>query len=331
MQRSARRRPGRSLLARAMLSLSLVGAIALGLASDAAAIDPPIHPRKAAKHGPLSKGKAAVGRTALPKGGVAPSQGAGPRDGARLHDRTAPGTALSKSGRPGADRHQPAALAKRSATVPGVGQRGALSKSLTPAQRRLRIEHRRSIVIARSRLPFRPFPGERGFTGVPPAGESRFVSNELVFQVGANVSQQAVDAAARRLGLSTVSSDSFGLTGRTLINFRIADGKRLPEVVRALEAENIGVAQPNYVFTLQRETRSAARPASADANQYVLSKLRLAEAHRVATGSNVVVAVINSEIDVKHPDLEGAVVERFDAVGRRGSRIRTGPEWQARS
>ena len=226
MQQSARRRPGRSFLVRAMLSLSLVGAIGLGLASDAAAIDPPTHPRKAAKHGPLSKGKAAVGRTALPKGGAAPSQGAGPRDGAaRLHDRAAPGTGLSKSSRPGADRHQPAALAKRSATVPGVGQRGALSKSLTPAQRRLRIDHRRSILIARSRLPHRPFPGERGFTGVPPAGETRFVSNEMVFQVGANVSQQAIDNAARRLGLTTVGSQSFGLTGGTLFHFRVAQGR----------------------------------------------------------------------------------------------------------
>jgi hypothetical protein len=318
MQRSARRRPGRSFLVRAMLSLSLVGAIGLGLASDAAAIDPPAHPRKAAKHGPLSKGKAAVGRTALPKGGAAPSQGAGPRDGAaRLHDRAAPGTGLSKSNRPGADRHQPAALAKRSATVPGVGQRGALSKSLTPAQRRLRIDHRRSILIARSRLPHRPFPGERGFTGVPPAGETRFVSNEMVFQVGANVSQQAIDNAARRLGLTTVGSQSFGLTGGTLFHFRVAQGRPVADVVRALEAENIGVAQPNYVFRLQQDTSLAARTRAGDPTQYVVDKLRLGDVHRVATGRNVLVAVIDSEIDLEHPDLEGAIVERFDAVGRR--------------
>jgi len=37
----------------------------------------------------------------------------------------------------------------------------------------------------------------------------------------------------------------------------------------------------------------------------------------VATGDNVLVAVIDSEIDSQHPDLAGAVVERFDAVGRR--------------
>jgi subtilisin family serine protease len=47
-----------------------------------------------------------------------------------------------------------------------------------------------------------------------------------------------------------------------------------------------------------------------------VNKLKLGEVHRVATGSNVLVAVIDSEIDTRHPDLAGAVVERFDAVGR---------------
>ncbi len=317
MQRSTRRRSGWNFPARAMLLLGLVGAIGLALSSDAAAIDPPIPSRKAAKHGPLSKGKAAIRRTALPKG-AAPNPGAAPHDGAaRLHNGTAPstGTALSKSNRPGG--HQPAALANRSATVPGAGQRGALPRSLTPAQQRLRIDHRRSILIARSRLPHRPLPGERGFTGVPPAGETRFVSNEMVFQVGANVSQQAVDNAARRLGLTTVGSQSFGLTGGTLLHFRVAQGRPVADVVRALEAENIGVAQPNYVFRLQQDTSLAARTRAGDPTQYVVDKLRLGDVHRVATGRNVLVAVIDSEIDLKHPDLDGAIVERFDAVGRR--------------
>ena len=35
----------------------------------------------------------------------------------------------------------------------------------------------------------------------------------------------------------------------------------------------------------------------------------------MATGSNVLVAVIDSAIDIKHPDLAGAVVEKFDAAG----------------
>jgi hypothetical protein len=35
----------------------------------------------------------------------------------------------------------------------------------------LRTDHRMAIVAAQRRLPPRPFPGERGFTGVPPVGD----------------------------------------------------------------------------------------------------------------------------------------------------------------
>src|SRR6266566_684092 len=51
------------------------------------------------------------------------------------------------------------------------------------AYERRRIEHRATLLAARSRLPQHPLPGERGFTGVPPVGEKRFVSSEMVFHV----------------------------------------------------------------------------------------------------------------------------------------------------
>src|SRR5262249_31785259 len=85
-----------------------------------------------------------------------------------------------------------------------------------------------------------------------------------------------------------------------------------------LEAENLGVASPNYVYYVQQEPDLAARTVSGDPAQYVVNKLQLGETHRLATGSNVLVAVIDSPIDVRHPDLAGAIVEQFDAVGRHG-------------
>ena len=35
----------------------------------------------------------------------------------------------------------------------------------------------------------------------------------------------------------------------------------------------------------------------------------------MATGKNILIAVIDSEIDAKHPDLAGAIVKSFDALG----------------
>jgi hypothetical protein len=161
----------------------------------------------------------------------------------------------------------------------------------------------------------RPMIGERGFTGVPPAGETRFLTNEMVFHVPANVSPQAVDTVARRLGLSTVASQSFNLSGGRLFHFRITDGRPVGDVIRALESENIGVAQPNYVFRLQQDATLAARSTQSDPSQYVVDKLRLVDVHRIAIGSDVPVAVIDSEIDGRHPELVGAVVDELDAIG----------------
>src|SRR6516164_7337074 len=105
--------------------------------------------------------------------------------------------------------------------------------------------------IARNGLPRRPLPGEAGFTGVPPRGERRFISNEMVFHSGANVSPQAVEAAARRLGLTPLGAQSLTLTGGRLFRFRLGEGRQVADAVRALEAEKLGTAQPNYVYSLQ--------------------------------------------------------------------------------
>jgi hypothetical protein len=161
----------------------------------------------------------------------------------------------------------------------------------------------------------RPMIGERGFTGVPQVGETRFLTSEMVFHVPPNVSAQTVDAMARRLNLSTVASQSFSLSGGTLFHFRITDGRPVADVIRELESENIGVAQPNYVFRLQQDTTLAARTTGGDPSQYVIDKLRLIDVHRIAIGSNVLVAVIDSAIDGKHPELAGTVAGELDTIG----------------
>jgi subtilisin family serine protease len=166
--------------------------------------------------------------------------------------------------------------------------------------------------VARNGLPHRPFPGEAGFTGVPPRGETRFVSNEMIVHVGSEVSPQALDAAVRRLGLTPIGSQDLSLSGGRLVHFRIANGQ-VADAVRRLEAEKIGIAQPNYVFRLQQDAH-AAPPSKGDPAQYVIDKLHLHDAHGIASGANVAVAVIDSLVDAGHPDLAGSIAGQFDAV-----------------
>jgi subtilase family protein len=222
--------------------------------------------------------------------------------------------ALSKNG------IGPQGLTKGPVSQPGFGK-SALTR--TPVERqRLVIAHRTEIFTARLRLPPRPLPGQRGFTGVPPVGETRFVARELVLHIGPNVSPQALAAVMQRQGLTTVSSQANELTGGTVLHLRYNDGRQTGEVVRSLETENIGTAQPDYVYTIQQEepedpALAAQQSGPGDFDQYVVGKLHLDEAHRIATGANVLIAVIDSQIDVRHPDISGTIAEQYDAVGRR--------------
>lgn len=155
----------------------------------------------------------------------------------------------------------------------------------------------------------------RAAAGLPPAGERRFVPNEVVIEVTGILSPQAVDALARRHRLTRLESQSFDLTGTTMFRWSIPDGRPVREVIRQLAGDrSVRTVQPNYQYQLQE---AAPRPYG-DPAQYALGKLRLPEAHGLAKGEAVLVAVIDSGIDAAHPDLAGAVAESLDAVGGGG-------------
>jgi subtilisin family serine protease len=55
-------------------------------------------------------------------------------------------------------------------------------------------------------------------------------------------------------------------------------------------------------------------PAEGSPEQYALAKLHLPEAHLLARGTDVAIAVIDSGIDVTHPELAGTIIGTFDAL-----------------
>jgi hypothetical protein len=73
-------------------------------------------------------------------------------------------------------------------------------------------------------------------SGVPPAGERRFVPREVVVGLASDISQRDLDELARRHGLTPVESHDIALVGTTYHRWRIADGRSVSDVIRALEA-----------------------------------------------------------------------------------------------
>ena len=165
--------------------------------------------------------------------------------------------------------------------------------------------------------PLRPVSGPDGerFSSVPPLTETRFLSNEVVLQVGANIPAAQIAAIAQQLGLSIVATQPLGSTNRTAYRFNITSGRSVRDIIRALEANSIvAVAQPNYRYRLQQPA-AANGERRGDPSQYMMTKLRLDEAHRIAAGNDIIVAVIDSEVDREHSELAGAISEQFDATG----------------
>jgi hypothetical protein len=137
--------------------------------------------------------------------------------------------------------------------------------------------------------------------------------NELVAEIDGALSDAQADALARRHGLTRLESQSFPLVGATIGLFRITNRRTVETASRELGADNsVRTVQPNFRYFLQDQNTELSE---GDPAQYANAKLRLPQAHTLAHGANVTIAVIDSGIDVRHPEFAGAMLTSFDALG----------------
>jgi hypothetical protein len=139
----------------------------------------------------------------------------------------------------------------------------------------------------------------------------RTVANELVAELDGAMSDAQADEWARSHGLERIQSQNFQLVGGTIGLFRIIDRRPVETVSRELAASARSV-QPNFRYVLQDQK---AVPSEGDPAQYALAQLRLPQAHTLAHGMNVTIAVIDSGIDANHPELTNSIADTFDALG----------------
>ena len=170
--------------------------------------------------------------------------------------------------------------------------------------------------------PFLPPGIDRRIIDIPPPNETRLKTDEVMVQIRTDIGVERLRAAVANLGVSILASEDLSILGSTAVRLHIDDGRTPAEVIRALAAvQMVAVAQPQYVYNLDQASGAPAPSSSrsdgqpGDAAQYILQKLSLGDVHRMVRGTNVPIAVIDSEIDAAHPDLEGAVTQRYDAVG----------------
>ena len=154
--------------------------------------------------------------------------------------------------------------------------------------------------------------GGSGKNNAQAAVNLRAIKNELVAEIDGALSNADADQLARRHGLERIASQSFPLLGSAIGLFRIIDNRPVDTVRRQLAADgSVRSVQLNFRYFLQDK-----KPAvEGDAAQYAIAQLRLPQAHAVVRGMNVTIAVIDSGIDARHPELANSVSDSFDALG----------------
>jgi subtilisin family serine protease len=141
----------------------------------------------------------------------------------------------------------------------------------------------------------------------------RTVTGELVAELDSSLSDAQADELARRHRLERIASQNFPLLGSTIGLFRIVDRRPVEMVSREVAAEaGVRSVQLNFRYLLQDQKAALTE---GDPAQYANVKLRLPQAHTLAQGANVTIAVIDSGIDAKHPELVNAIADSFDALG----------------
>lgn len=85
---------------------------------------------------------------------------------------------------------------------------------------------------------------------------------------------------------------------------------------RLARDQRVRLAQPNQQFRVQSAARAATGEDAYHDLQHAARSLRLAEAHRTATGRGVTIALVDTGVDVGHPDLRGRIAGSGDFVNQ---------------
>jgi subtilisin family serine protease len=159
------------------------------------------------------------------------------------------------------------------------------------------------------------------------------VPRQVLIVIDQDQPQSLSTELARTYRLERIRSERLSLLGARAELMRVRRGHSQEAVLAALQRDpRVRSAQLNQRYLrgagdgpislelaeadrLSKEPRDNAS-LQPSIPQYAVRMLDLPDAHQLAMGRNVAIAVIDSAVDARHPDLRGAVARSFNADGR---------------
>ena len=162
---------------------------------------------------------------------------------------------------------------------------------------------------------------------------SQTVARQILVLVDQDRPQYLSDELAHTYRLQRLSSRPIALLRARAELFRVREGQSEEAVLAALQQDgrvrsaqlnrryfHTGSTDQRYLHAGEAKRRyfgaGDERQDASPIPQYGPSKVGLPAAHQLALGRNVIIAVIDSNVDIGHPDLRGAVRRSFNATGR---------------
>lgn len=153
-----------------------------------------------------------------------------------------------------------------------------------------------------------------GYARSAPRTSDAFVPGELIVRLHPRVDPRSFAAGA---GLGADSSQFEQLRSMPVYRFRIVDGTSPREKAAGLAADpSVIYAEPNYLGQIPEARRRSLWVVGSSAEQYVEQwapqRMRLPEAHAVTRGAGIVVALLDTGVDVEHPAFAGRLERGYD-------------------
>ena len=208
----------------------------------------------------------------------------------------------------------------------GSGEGSTPVKDITPVETQSKTENKQP--VPQNALDAAPLPTPRPVLSFGlPAFVDAPTEERTILVIVSEDADGLGSFIANRYSVDLLDEAQVPLLSARVLRVAVADGVSRDAVVRAMALDpDIIAVQPVYLYTLQEDAGS---PAQTQPNelQYSVTKLGLQHAHRISTGKQIPVAIIDTAADFRHSEFGGADtasinVSGFDAVpGSHGTAI----------